>query len=444
MKLSLYNNVQLIVTMLTVAGSILNAQSPMLQEDFSLTVNSDLAGQNSWTEGSVQANNIVVSASGLSYAGYPNSGVGNAALCVPTTDRDQRTFSGSLSGTYYYSFLLSVSSAGTGDYFIGFFSGNAFRGRVYIKADGAGFQFGLVKTTTGTVTYTSGTPYNFNTTHLLAVKYEFVSASTTDDKVSLFIDPAFQSGEPGTASIGPLTDAGTDVASNVIAVQGRANSGTFTIDGIRIATDWNTLLPVSTPVRSAVITVDPAVSGDAIPESFVGFSFNPAYSSQFFSTSYNGNNSRTVSAKLFNNFVPYQKPGIRIIGANNSSWLRSSSAYSSVPTQWNNSAVSFPYIPATVPSITTTIDQTDLNDLEGLLDGLSYTPSILFGINLAVIDDGRSADFASKISSTLKNSQRPSLDLQFEIGNEPDAYVSNSRRLSGYGYSQFQQEFDLI
>ncbi|MFZ4621745.1 MAG: hypothetical protein ACOYNS_14385, partial [Bacteroidota bacterium] len=62
----------------------------------------------------------------------------------------------------------------------------------------------------------------------------------------------------------------------------------------------------------------------------------------------------------------------------------------------------------------------------------------------AVIDDGRSADFASKINSTLKNSQRPSLDLQFEIGNEPDAYVSNSRRLSGYGYSQFQQEFDLI
>ncbi len=219
----------------------LNAQSLFLQENFDFTAGTDLNGQNNWIVGSASTNRISVSATGLVYSGYPFSGTGNAATFIPTTDRLQKTFVGTLSGTYYYSALINLTSAGSGDYFIGFYTNSAFRGRTYIKADGTGFQFGLTKTTTGTVIYTSGVPYSFGTTYLIVVKYEFQTASGTDDKVSLFVNPDLNAIDPGTPIIGPLADAGNDVSANVIAIQGRANSGNFSLDGIRVASDWISL-----------------------------------------------------------------------------------------------------------------------------------------------------------------------------------------------------------
>ncbi|MDR1809031.1 MAG: hypothetical protein LBR34_01320 [Prevotella sp.] len=222
--------------------SLLLAQSSalLLEENFDFLQGTNIVGQNGWTQGASGTNAVTVSEAGLSYPGYAGSGIGLAAGFTPLSDRIQKTFSGTLSGVYYYSFLINVSSAGSGEFFAGLFSANAFRGRAYIKADGGGFQFGLVKTTTGTVTYTSETPYTFGTTYLVVVKYEFITGSA-NDQVSLYVNPDLTTNNPGVPAIGPLADAGNDVSANVFAVQGRNNSGNFILDGIRIGTSWGAI-----------------------------------------------------------------------------------------------------------------------------------------------------------------------------------------------------------
>lgn len=220
-------------------GSSVSSQSLFVEENFDFEAGSVVSGQNEWKVGSASSNRVIVAEVGLSYPDYPNSNVGKAASFVPTTDRIQKSFDGPLAGTYYYSFLINVSTAGSGDFFIGIFSNSAFRGRVYIKADGDGFQFGLTKTTTGPVVYTSGVPYEFGVTCSAVVKYKFLADSGIDDKVSLYVNPDFKAADlPTIATIGPLTDAGNDAGSNVLAIQGRANSGNFILDGVRLAPNW--------------------------------------------------------------------------------------------------------------------------------------------------------------------------------------------------------------
>lgn len=229
---------------------IANCLSPqpsalLLEENFDFPEGSNVAGQNDWTQGTAGTNAVIISGDGLDYAGYPGSDTGLAADFSPLSDRIQKSFTGSLTDSYFYAFLINVSSAGAGEFIAGFYSQSAFRGRIYIKADGEGFQFGLVKTTTGTVTYTQGTPYVFGTTYLVAVHYRFIPG-TGNDEVSLFINPDLNANLPETPDVGALTDAGNDVSANVFAIQGRNNSGAFTLDAIRIATSWDAIRGIET------------------------------------------------------------------------------------------------------------------------------------------------------------------------------------------------------
>lgn len=216
----------------------INAQTLLINEDFEMEAGSNVSVQNEWTIGASSTNRVIVASEGLTYPDYPGSGKGLAASFVPTTDRIQKTFAGSLTGSYFYSFLINATAAGSGDFFAGFFTNSAFRGRMYLKRDGDGFQFGLTKTTTGPVVYTAGTPYTFGTTYLIVVQYKFNTGSGTDDEVSMFVNPDLTAASPGTPIVGPLTDAGNDVSANVFAIQGRANSGTFILDGLRVAPNW--------------------------------------------------------------------------------------------------------------------------------------------------------------------------------------------------------------
>lgn len=230
----------LVICSLVISGvSYAQSTTLLMEEDFDFAIGSNVVGQNGWVLGTAGTNSVTVSEEGLTYPDYSNT-AGKAASFVPLSDRIQKTFEGTQIGSYYYSFLINVSSAGSGEFFAGLFSANAFRGRVYLKEDGAGFQFGLVKTTTGTVTYTSGTPFSFGTTYLVVVKYDFI-AGNGNDQVSLFINPDLTAKSPGDPDIGPLADAGNDVSANVFAIQGRNNSGNFMLDGLRIATTWDAI-----------------------------------------------------------------------------------------------------------------------------------------------------------------------------------------------------------
>src|SRR5204862_2804835 len=117
---------------------------------------SGLNGQGGWSAHSGAGTNpqTVNTAGGLSYAGYPSSGIGNLLGPIATSGEDNNhTFTGQSSGAVYTALMVNVaSSQAGGDYFFHYFDGlvtaNVFRARIFVKKDASstnyafGIQFG--------------------------------------------------------------------------------------------------------------------------------------------------------------------------------------------------------------------------------------------------------------------------------------------------------------
>jgi len=221
----------------------------LLDENFSYTAGSLLTA-NGWTAHSGAGTQpITVSSGGLTYAGYVDSGIGNAALVDNNGEDDNKTFTTQFTGTVYVSFMINVTSVAAGYFFHlgGTPIGTTFRGKVFMDATN---HFGIsVGSNTGT--FASST-FTLGTTYLLVVKYEIV-AGTNNNIVSLYI---FSSGmpatEPGTPTVGPLTDGTqSDINPGCVALRQYSASENFMIDGIRVGNSWsdiyaNTILPPPT------------------------------------------------------------------------------------------------------------------------------------------------------------------------------------------------------
>ncbi|MEI7897529.1 MAG: T9SS type A sorting domain-containing protein [bacterium] len=207
----------------------------LLDENFSYPAG-DLLTAHGWTAHSgagTQA--ITVSTGGLSFTGYIDSGIGNAALVDNNGEDDNKTFAVQSSGIVYTAFMVNVTTTAAGYFFhIGPDPiSTTFRGRVYIDATN---HFGL-GVGSGTASY-STTTYTPGTTYVLVLKYEIV-AGTTNDAVSLFIfDTSIPATEPA-ATIGPLTD-GTqaDINPGSVAVRQYSATQNILVDGIRVGTSW--------------------------------------------------------------------------------------------------------------------------------------------------------------------------------------------------------------
>lgn len=216
-----------------------NLFGQLLTEDFSYTAG-QLITANGWTAHSTGANPITVTTPGLTYAGHPGSGVGNAVTMANTGEDDNRTFTAVTSGSVYMSFLVNLSAVQTGDYFAGLFqSSTVFPVRVYAKSDAAGgFFFGASKGSS-TASYES-TSRVFGTTYLVVVKYTYNTSTTTDDVVDLWVNPAL-GGTETTATISGVTGTSTD-ATTIGAVylrQGSSTAGsTQQVDAILAGTTW--------------------------------------------------------------------------------------------------------------------------------------------------------------------------------------------------------------
>jgi len=237
-----------VCSLLAVCGS-----AQLLVEDFNYTAGDPLTSNN-WAQiGTTATNPILVTSPGLSYTGYANSGIGNAATLTTSGQDIYRDAAGSISsGSIYVSFMLNVATAqATGDYFFALLptsSTSNFTARTFVKSSGAGYVLGVAKSTEA-VNYGT-TVFNFNTTYLVVVKYTFNAATTTDDAISLY---AFSSGvpttEPVTTEAGPQVGTATDAASlgRLALRQGSATAAAgLTVDGIRVSSGWfNAPLPVS-------------------------------------------------------------------------------------------------------------------------------------------------------------------------------------------------------
>ncbi len=238
----------LLTTLTLTAALLLTAGKgwgqPLLVENFDYTAGTTLLS-NGWTEqgGPSTTNVLTVTAGNLAYAAYISSNIGNYLPVANTGQDAYKAFTTQSSGSVYAAFLVNISAANTtGDYFFSFepTAGNTnYTARLFAKKDASNkLAFGISKSTDAAVY--SDFSYDLSTTYLLVVKYSFVPDSTTDDVISLFVNPTLLS-EP-VATVVANGSSKTDAVSlgAIILRQGTAaNAATLTIDGIRVATTWD-------------------------------------------------------------------------------------------------------------------------------------------------------------------------------------------------------------
>jgi len=220
----------------------------LFTENFSYPAG-DSIGAHGWIWNTGTSNTIFVTAPGLTYSGYPLSGVGNACrLRNNGNDAYKQMNSADSIGSIYLSFMVKVDSVRTlGDYFLALISPTSttnYTARFYAKDSLGGLAFGVSKgSPTGNppnpLSYTGGS-YSLGTTYLIVIKYTF-NPGLADDVINVYV---FSSGipatEPATPTIGPITGPVNDAAIGRVALRqgSTASSPTLNIDGIQVAKIW--------------------------------------------------------------------------------------------------------------------------------------------------------------------------------------------------------------
>ncbi|RPI13648.1 MAG: T9SS C-terminal target domain-containing protein [Ignavibacteriae bacterium] len=229
-----------------------NYSQLLLEENFSYPAGDSIT-QHGWTGHSGSTNMAIVSP-GLTYTNYPPSGIGNALKLdtVGVSGMDvNKTFTADSSGSVYASYMVKVLYASTaGDYYFHLGNtviGSTFRPKLFIKDEGGSVKFGISKgSNTGTFAPAN---YLYNTTYLIVMKYTFV-AGASNDEVSMFVftSPTVPSTEPGTPTVGPLTDASQSDLGNAgcVAIRQGVNTARpiLHIDGIRVTKSWSYIVGV--------------------------------------------------------------------------------------------------------------------------------------------------------------------------------------------------------
>ena len=234
-----------------VACAFLSQAQVLFIENFDYTVGVGLIGMGEWVnDGTSTTNPITVTQSTpLIYSGYTSSGIGNEVTLNNTGQDVSHLFTPQTSGTVYYSFLVNVSTAKSGDYFIHLVSSSAFFGQVFLKLDGSKIAFGIQNSSGGTPspTYTTSI-YDLGTTYLLVAKVETITGTS-----SLIVNPEISTVEPITGWItssspsnGGIGGTGVPTTSGISKInlrQGTATSApTLKIDGIHVATTYNSAI----------------------------------------------------------------------------------------------------------------------------------------------------------------------------------------------------------
>lgn len=227
----------------------------LFEEEFDYA-NAELLTAHGWTGHSGGTTNAIsVTSPGLTYAGYTPI-TGNAASLTTSGQDVNKKFTETSSGSLYASFLVNVSSAQTaGDYFFHFaptdIATNIFMARTFVKlASNGKLAFGLSKTSTGGSTGVlpvyGDSVYNTGETYLMVLKYQFNSGDK-DDSVYLFINPVTNIEPTPTLKHGAAAASFVD-PGNLGSVALRQGTGTnapnLKIDGIRMSTAWNSVVPV--------------------------------------------------------------------------------------------------------------------------------------------------------------------------------------------------------
>ncbi len=256
-----------ITLLLSFIVCVMFAQAQLLvNENFEYVAATDLLGQGGWAlTGNNATPTIQVTASSITYSGYPGSGVGNEVTLTNGQDLNKK-FTPQTSGLVYASFIVNVVAAPiTGDYFIHFGPetiGSTFVGRVFVKKESdvsSKIAFGIQLISGGTVVPTY-TPFNYdlNTTYLIVLKHD-----NTGKVSSIIVNPSMNT-EPTTGWF-DNNQGTTTIPANIGAIGLRqpSASSAFTakLDGIRVATSYSDLFITSSTSNPSANEFNAIVSG---------------------------------------------------------------------------------------------------------------------------------------------------------------------------------------
>jgi len=233
-----------ITLLLSFIACIVFAQAQvLLVEDFNYPIGSDIKSKG-WPihSGSGATKDSITIVSGLTFAGYIGSGIGNAAADTGRFCDQNHVFPSQTSGTVYATFMVkSIGVGAAASYFLHLaptlISSNTFFTRVWVNAAGTGLGIG----STAPAAYT---PITLNTTYLVIIKYDFSTKVS-----SLFVFDALPTTEPATAqgtfteTTGPAAATPTDIGTIAIR-QGQSSNVSnqkLIIDGIRVTKTFNEL-----------------------------------------------------------------------------------------------------------------------------------------------------------------------------------------------------------
>jgi len=236
-----------VFTLLFAAFS-LNAQIRM-DENFNYP-EGDTLGAHGWVSFSGGSTNaLYVATPGLIYSGYPLSNIGLSAKVRGTGQDAYKQFDSVTSSSVYCAMMVNVDTARVGDYFFAYFPNSStsnYVARTFIKIDGNNIAFGISKSTDAPV-YTPST-YTRGVTYILIVKYTFLTSSTTDDEMRLFVfTGAIPATEPAP-TVGPVTGPIADAPniSRIALRQGTlGNAPTLWVDGMRVFLSWANIVGIN-------------------------------------------------------------------------------------------------------------------------------------------------------------------------------------------------------
>ncbi len=260
-------------TLLTVSLAFISTTifAQLFNEDFKYSTGASLTA-NGWVAHSGAGTNAIKVVDGLAYSGLTTTG-GAASLTTSGEDIN-RNFPSVKDGNVYVAFLANFSAVqDAGDYFLHLGPttlSTIFRGKVFAKKSGIGFQVGVTKAS-NTPNY-AATVYELNKTYLFVMKYTLKSGNSTDDEVVLYVNPTITEKEPTTPiSTTPAAESDTDSDIGTIALrQGTAaNAPTVKIDGIVVATKWEELFVRNDSPSITVIKAPKQITSATVVDSLV-------------------------------------------------------------------------------------------------------------------------------------------------------------------------------
>ena len=209
--------------------------------------NGQLSGQGGWSQAQ-GTNYFSLMYPGLQLSGYPlNQGDSAVALFgASSIGQSSKNLDTVIStGEVYCSFLMNVIDAPTNPDFIFGFTPSAMSptylgGRLLVKKSSDNYlSFEVQANLAGTANSKTAFSYPINRTYLFVIKYTFVPG-TGNDEIRLFIFATIPPEEPGTPTVGPVTDPANGDMDDIdrISIIAHTAETKAIIDGVIVSTTW--------------------------------------------------------------------------------------------------------------------------------------------------------------------------------------------------------------